>query len=56
VPYVVALVELDGTGGTRMTSNLVDVPEDRIAVGMPVTVVFEDMGPSLTLPRFTARS
>jgi uncharacterized OB-fold protein len=56
VPYVVAVVELDGTGGTRMTSNLVDVAEDRIAIGMPVTVVWEDMGPSLTLPRFTARS
>ncbi len=55
VPYVVAVVELDGTGGTRMTSNLVDAPIDELRAGLPVECVFEDMGPELTLPRFVLR-
>jgi hypothetical protein len=54
LPYVVVVVELDGTGGTRLTSNLVDTPLDRIRVGLPVRVVWEDMSVTLALPRFTA--
>jgi uncharacterized OB-fold protein len=54
LPYVVAVIELDGTDGTRMTSNLVDTPIDQIRIGMPVTVAWEDMSPTLALPRFTA--
>ena len=54
LPYVVVVVELDGTGGTRLTSNLVDTPLDRIEVGLPVWVVWEDMSATLALPRFTA--
>lgn len=56
VPYVVAMVELDGTGGTRLTSNLVDAPLDSLGAGLPVEVTWEDMSPSLTLPRFRLRS
>jgi hypothetical protein len=52
VPYVVAVVELDGTGGTRFTSNLVDGTIDDLHAGRRVEVVWEDMGPELTLPRF----
>lgn len=52
VPYVVAVVELAGTGGTRMASNLVEAPVDELRAGLPVEVVWEDMGPELTLPRF----
>jgi len=45
-PYVVAIVELDGTGGgddevVRLTTNVVDVEPDDVRVGMPVTVRFE---------------
>jgi uncharacterized OB-fold protein len=56
VPYVVAIVELDGTGGTRLTSNLVDAPLDSLRAGLPVEVTWEDMSPRLTLPRFRLRS
>jgi uncharacterized OB-fold protein len=52
VPYVVAVVELDGTGGTRMTSNLVDWEPRHLTAGQPVELVWEDMDPRLTLPRF----
>ncbi len=56
VPYVVAIVELDGTGGTRLSSNLVDAPFDALRAGLPVEVVWEDMSPTLTLPRFRLRA
>jgi len=52
VPYVVAAVELDGGGGTRLVSNVVDVDPHDVRVGLAVEVVWEDMGPELALPRF----
>jgi uncharacterized OB-fold protein len=54
LPYVVAAVDLDGGGGARLVSNLVDVDPAGIRVGMRVEVVWEDMGPELSLPRFTS--
>jgi uncharacterized protein len=52
VPYVVALVELEG--GARMPTNLVDVAPDpgAIRIGMEVEVVFDDVTPEVTLPKF----
>jgi hypothetical protein len=35
-----------------MVSNLVDAETEEVAVGLPVEVVWEDMGPELALPRF----
>ena len=52
IPYVVIAVELDGTDGVRMVSNLVDAEPEEVVVGMPVEVVWEDMGPELAIPRF----
>ena len=49
-PYVLAYVEL--AEGPRMPARLVDVTPDEVAVGMPVTVVFDDVAPDLTLYRF----
>ena len=51
-PYVVALIELDE--GVRMMSNLVDVTPDpqHVRVGLPVEVVYDDVTPELTLPKF----
>ncbi len=45
-----AVVEL--AEGPRMTTNIVGVPNDRIRVGMPVEVVFEDLSPEISLPKF----
>jgi uncharacterized protein len=52
IPYVVIAVDLDGAGGTRIVSNLVDVDPSDVTIGMRVAVVWEDMGPELALPRF----
>jgi len=52
LPYVVAVVELEGGDGARLLSNVVDVDATMVQVGMPVEVVWEDVGPSLALPRF----
>ena len=52
VPYVVALVELEE--GCRMMSNIVDVaatPEG-VWIGMPVTITYDRVSPTMTLPKF----
>lgn len=50
VPYTVALVELDE--GVRMMSNIVGIEPDDVRVDMPVEVVFDDITPAISLPRF----
>ena len=50
VPYAVAVVELEE--GPRLMSNVVGCGPDEVSVGMPVTVVFDDVTPEVTLPRF----
>ena len=50
IPYVVAYVELDE--GPKLMTNLVGVSEDDIACDMAVEVVFDDVTPEFTLPKF----
>ena len=50
VPLVVAIVELEE--GPRLTTNIVGIDADEIAVGMPVVATYEDLGPE-TLIHFT---
>jgi len=45
VPYVVGLVELDEQAGLRVFTNVVGIPPEEVAIGMEVTVVFEDHDP-----------
>jgi uncharacterized OB-fold protein len=53
VPYTIAHIAMDGTdGNVELTSNLVDIPWEEVRVGMPVRVVFEDVTPEVTLPKF----
>jgi uncharacterized OB-fold protein len=56
VPYIAAIVELDG--GTRIPTNLVEVEPDPavVKVGMEVEVVFEDIDDSISLPKFRPAS
>jgi uncharacterized OB-fold protein len=54
VPYAVVVVKLEE--GPKMTSNLVECPVDQIAIGMPVEVVFEEISPTVTLPKFRRRA
>ena len=42
VPYNVAQVDLDE--GVRMTSNIVDIANDELRIGMKLQAVFEDAG------------
>jgi len=50
VPYNVAQVELDE--GPRLTTSVVGLPNDRLAVGLRVVIEFDDVAPAITLPRF----
>jgi len=56
LPYIVAVVELHGTQGTRFTTNLVDVFEGDLTAGRELEVVWEDMDEYLSLPRFRPAS
>lgn len=40
-PYLIAVVSIAEDETVRLTTNLVDVAEDEVAVGMEVEVVFE---------------
>jgi uncharacterized OB-fold protein len=51
VPYAVGLASLPGAGGVRLHGNLIDVDADDLRVGMPVQVVWADLGPGVTVPR-----
>ena len=53
VPYVIAVVELDGErmSGIRLVTNIVDADPAEVRIGRPVELVWEDMGPELALPR-----
>jgi len=49
-PYNVVVIQL--VEGPFFVSNLVGCSADRITVGMPVEVVFEDVSDTVTLPKF----
>ncbi len=50
VPYVYAIIELEE--GVRMISNLVNVKFEKIRIGMNVKVLFEDVTPEISIPKF----
>ncbi len=50
VPYNVAQVDL--VEGVRMTSNVVGIPNDALRVGMVLEVMFEQVGDSVSVPKF----
>ena len=50
VPYTVAIVELDE--GVRMMSNIIGIDPEDVRVGMAVEVVFDDITPTISLPKF----
>lgn len=49
-PYAPVVVEMEE--GVRMVSALIDCPPEELEIGMPVEVVFEDVTPDVTLPKF----
>ena len=50
VPYNAVVVQLDE--GPFLVSNLLDVDNDAIEVGLPVAVTFVDLDDTVTLPQF----
>lgn len=55
LPYVPAIITLDGARGARLISNVVDVEVDDITVGMRLKLVWDDLPDgSAAVPRFTA--
>jgi hypothetical protein len=50
LPYVLAIVELDE--GPRLMTNVVGCAPDAVRIGMAVEVVFDDVTPDVTLPKF----
>ena len=53
-PFAVALIELEE--GVRLASNVVDVPPEEMAVGIPVEVTFVKVADDVTLPLFRKRT
>ena len=52
LPFVVAVIALEGSGGLRMISNVVGADPESLAIGTPVELVWEDMSEDLAMPRF----
>lgn len=50
-PYVIALVQIDEQDDVRLTTNIVNVAPESVAIGMPVRVTFEDHDP-IFIPLF----
>ena len=53
-PHVVVLVDLDE--GVRLMSNIVDAEVERVNIGMPVEVTFEDVTDEFSVFLFRPRS
>ncbi|SDH72022.1 Zn-ribbon domain-containing OB-fold protein [Pseudonocardia oroxyli] len=55
VPYVSAIIELDGTqgAGARMLANLIDVDPETVFIGDRVRVLFDKVSDTFAVPRFT---
>lgn len=50
VPYVTASIELEE--GPRLLSNVINCPPEEVYCEMPVAVVWEDLSPEFSLPKF----
>lgn len=50
MPFVIAIVELEE--GVPMTTNIVGCDPQEVYTEMPVEVVFEELTPEVTLPKF----
>ncbi len=52
VPYAVVVVELAEDPSLRMVGNLLDCPQERIRIGLPLRVSFEQVDPEIALPQW----
>jgi uncharacterized OB-fold protein len=54
IPYNIAVVETEE--GVRLTSQVVDCPNERLEIGMPLEVTFERMSDAVAVPKFRPRA
>jgi uncharacterized OB-fold protein len=54
-PYSVVLVLLDDHP-IRLVGQVVDIPHHELTAGLPVEVVFDDVTPEVTLPKWRRRT
>jgi uncharacterized OB-fold protein len=54
VPYVVALVELDGLDKVRITANVAGVDPGEVEIGLRVRMVWERRPDGVTVPQWEA--
>jgi hypothetical protein len=54
VPYVVALADVDGVEGVRITANVVGVEPAGVEIGMPVRMIWEQRPDGVTVPQWQA--
>ena len=52
MPYVIGLVELVEQPGLRLMTNIINCPIERVQIGMPLRVVFENVSDEVALPLF----
>lgn len=52
VPYVIAVVELEGATGARLVTNVIGGDPEQVRIGMPVHVVWDDVSEDVTVPLF----
>ena len=50
VLYAAVVIEL--AEGVRLVSHVLDLDPEQLRVGLPVAVVFDDVTPDVTLPKF----
>lgn len=52
LPYVPAIITLDGADGIRLISNVIDSPIDAIAIDARVSLLWQDLPTGESLPQF----
>ncbi len=52
VPYVVAIVSLDGAPGCNAIGNIVNAEPGQVEIGQTVSVVYEQAGENLKIPQW----
>ena len=52
VPYIVALVDVDGVPGVHITGNVLGVDPDEISIGMRVRMFWEERAPGRGVPQW----
>jgi uncharacterized OB-fold protein len=54
IPYNLAVVETDE--GVRLSSQVVDCPNEQLEIGMPLEVTFERLSDEVAIPKFRPRA